>query len=123
MVNSQLIDLLQQFTPETLRELQLFVASPYFNRGVFSREAASLLAFILDAAPEYPAVRLERGAVYAAVFPGMPVVEGKLDKVMSELHKLTKEFIAVHRYLQADNEFQRHLDLAVFYRDHDLDNR
>lgn len=123
MVNSQLIELLQHFTPEALHELQLFVASPYFNRGLFSREAASLLDFILDTAPEYPVERLERGAAYAAVFPGTPVVEGKLDKVMSELHKLTKAFISVQRYRQADNEFQRLLDLAAFYRDHDLDNR
>ncbi len=47
MVNSQLIELLQHFTPEALHELQLFVASPYFNRGLFSREAAPVLGFAI----------------------------------------------------------------------------
>lgn len=123
MVKSQLIDLLQHFSPEELQELQLFVASPFFNRGNFVNEAVALMTFILAAAPAFLEPDLGREDAYQAIFPGAPVVEGKLDKVMSELHKLAKEFISVRRYMQPDNEFRRLLDQAAFYRTHALDNR
>ncbi len=123
MVNSQLIDLLQHFTPAELSELSAFVASPYFNRGAFVEETSTLLAFIEKAQPDFSESRLNRRAAYGAVFPKSPFVEGKLDKVMSELHLLAKEFVAVHHYLQPENEFQRSLDQMAFYRTRNLENR
>lgn len=123
MVNSQLIDLLQHFSADELQELQMFVASPYFNRGNFVEESLALVNFISAAAPGFAESDLKRSDAYRAVFPGSPMVEGKLDKVMSELHKLAKEFISVSRYMQPENEFRRQLDQAAFYRTHGLDQR
>lgn len=123
MIKSQLIDLLQHFNTEELQEFQFFVDSPYFNRGYFIKETQSLLAFITSTAPDFQESALRRDEAYKAVFPGMPVVEGKLDKVMSDLHKLAKEFIAVNHYMREANEFRRLLDQAVFYRSHALDSR
>lgn len=123
MVNSQLIDLLQHFSADELQELQMFVASPYFNRGNFVEESLALVNFIAAAAPGFAESDLKRSDAYRAVFPGSPMVEGKLDKVMSELHKLAKEFIAVSRYMRPENEFRRLLDQVAFYRIHSLDQR
>ncbi len=123
MVKSQLVDLLRHFSSEELREFQLFVASPYFNRGNFGEEARALLAFILAAAPDFSETDLERDRAYRSILPAGPVVEGKLDKVMSELHKLAKEFLSVNRYLRPENEFHRLLDQASFYRIHGMSNR
>lgn len=123
MVHSQLIDLLRHFTPDELHELKAFVASPYFNRGAFVEQTSTLLAFIEKAQPDFSESRLDRVAAYHLVFPKSPFVEGKLDKVMSELHLLAKEFVAVHRYMQPENQFQRALDQMVFYRTHNLENR
>ena len=123
MVKSQLIDLLQHFNREELQELELFVASPFFNRGSFAKEALTLMTFISGAAPGFSETDLDRARAYRAVFPDAPLVEGKLDKVMSELHKLAKEFIPVSRYMNPENEFRRLLDQAAFYRTHALDQR
>lgn len=123
MVHSQLIDLLQHFTPAELSEFRAFVASSYFNRGAFVEETSMLLAFIEKAQPDFSESRLDRRAAYGAVFPKAPFVEGKLDKVMSELHLLAKEFVAVHHYVQPENEFQRSLDQMAFYRTRNLENR
>ncbi len=123
MINSQLIDLLQHFTPAELHELSAFVASPYFNRGAFVAETSMLLAFIEKAQPDFSQSNLERRTAYRAVFPKSAFVEGKLDKVMSELHLLAKEFVSVHQYVQPENEFQRLLDQMTFYRTRGLDNR
>jgi len=123
MVKSQLIDLLRHFSTEELQEFRLFVASPFFNRGHFAREVEALTSFILTSAPDFSETDLGRTEAYHAIFPDSPVVEGKLDKVMSELHKLAKAFISVTRYLRPENEFRQLLDQAVFYRTRALDNR
>lgn len=123
MVNSQVIDLLRHFSPEEWPEFKAFTASPYFNRGSFVEETSALLAFLEKAQPDFSESSLDRQAAYKAVFPKKLFVEGKLDKVMSELHLLAKEFVAVHRYMQSENEFQRALDQMFFYRTHHLENR
>jgi len=123
MKNSQLIDLLQHFNAEELQELQLFVASPFFNRGNFTEETLALMNFIAEAAPGFAEADLKRANAYRAVFQDATPVEGKLDKVMSELHKLAREFVSVSRYMQPENEFRRQLDQAAFYRTHGLDQR
>lgn len=123
MVKSQLIDLLQRFAPHELREFQVFVASPYFNRSHYFNELQALLAFIIRASPDFSEDKLDKTGAYEAVFSGSTVVEGKIDKVMSELHKLAREFIQVHTYAKEKNEFQQMLDLAAFYRENGMDNR
>lgn len=123
MFNSQLIDLLRHFSPDQLSEFRLFVASPFFNREGFAQETALLLGFILKAAPSFAEEDLEREAAYQLVFPDAPLVKGKLDKVMSELHQLAKEFISVQRYMRPEHEFERLMDQADFYRTQGLSKR
>lgn len=123
MVKSQLIDLLRHFSLEELQEFRLFVASPFFNRGHFAEEVVALTSFILASAPAFSETDLGRAEAYRAIFSDSPVVEGKLDKVMSELHKLAKTFISVTHYLRPENEFRQLLDQAMFYRTRALDNR
>lgn len=123
MVKSQLIELLQKFTSDELRELQLFVASPFFNRGSFAKETQDLLDFIVAAAPDFSEMKLNRKLACNAVFPSTPVVEGKMDKVMSKLHKLSQEFISINTHQQKDNEFHQLLDRAIFYRTREMEHR
>ena len=123
MLGSQLVDLLQHFAQEELHELKLFVASPYFNRGAFAKETLLLLTFVEKTYLDLSEDNLNRTAAYRAVFPEGPFVEGKLDKVMSELHLMAKEIVAVHRYMQKDHEFHRMLDQLAFYRTRGLANR
>lgn len=123
MVKSQLVELLKKFTPDELHELQLFVASPYFNRGVFVRETQELLAWIVAAAPEFEESRLERDNAIKDVLHADKAADGKLNKVMSELHKLAKEFISVRQYTSEDNKFRQLLDQAAFFRLRAMDNR
>ena len=123
MIKSQLVDLLRKLTPEERQELQLFVASPFFNRGAFVKETQALLTFIEAAAPDFFENRLERSLACKAVFTDVKVTDGKLDKVMSELHKLSKEFLSVSRYLNEENEFRQMLDQAAFFRARSMENR
>jgi hypothetical protein len=123
MVKSQLVELLKKFTPEELRELQLFVASPYFNRGVFVRETQDLLAWIMATSPNFPENKLNRELIIKSIFGANDTPEGKLNKVMSELHKIAKDFISVKSHMSKENEFSRLIDQASFFRLRSMDNR
>lgn len=123
MRKSPLIELLQAFTPEERAEFRLFVGSPYFNRGEFSGEAPLLLRFLYGTAPDWQWEDTVRQTAYAAVFPGAAFLEGKLEKVMSLLHRLARTFISVHAGAGEKGAFQRMLDLAAFSRQRGLANR
>lgn len=123
MRKSPLIELLQAFTPEERAEFRFFVNSPYFNRGEFRDEAPLLLHFLYGTAPDWSWGEGTRRAAYPAVFPDAAFVEGKLEKVMSVLHRLARIFVSVHASAGEKGEFQRHLDLAAFSRQRGLANR
>lgn len=124
MRKSPLIELLEAFTTVELAEFQLFVRSPYFNRGEFCDEAPLLLqALMNNSSPEWRWEEETRRVAYTAVFPGMPFIEGKLEKVMSLLHRLARLFISLHSKLSQADDFQQTLELARFSRKRALQNR
>lgn len=123
MHNSQLVEILQQFSSAEMEEFRLFTASPYYNRGVFVKETQSLLGYIIDSAPEFAPDSLGRDSVYAFLFPQSKWVEGKLDKIISELHKLCRKFIETTCYHAPQNQFRQLLDQAHFFAERKLQTR
>ncbi len=123
MRKSPLSELLKVLSPEERTEFSLFVASPYFNRGEFSVEAPRLLQFLYETALDSYWQEEARLAAYAAVFPGSDFVEGKLEKVMSVLHRLARLFVSEHLRQGEKGEFQRQFDMAAFSRQRGLRNR
>lgn len=123
MRKSPLAELLKVLSPEERAEFSLFVASPYFNRGEFSAEAPRLLRFLYETALESYWQDEARRAAYDAVFPGADFVEGKLEKVMSVLHRLARLFVSEHLRSGEKGEFQHLFDLAAFSRQRGLHNR
>lgn len=122
MFKSQLIDLLRIFSPEEIRELQLFVASPFFNRGDFVKETQALLLYIATI-DDFSEKRLDRSLASKAVFPQTQASDGKMNKVMSELYKLSKEFLYIRKCTDKGNEFRQLLAQASIYRIRLLENR
>lgn len=61
--------------------------------------------------------------VFAALFPGQTFVEGKLDKVRVEAHKVVRTFLTVQHYLRVGNEFDQVFDLSEVVRARGLDTR
>ncbi len=123
MRKSPLIELLEAFTPEELAEFQLFVQSPYFNRGEFCEEAPLLLRVLVEDASEWRWDEEARRAAFAAVFPDTPFIDGKLEKVMSVLHRLARLFVSIHSRVGEPDDFEQMLDLARFSRRRALHNR
>jgi hypothetical protein len=121
MHNSQLVEILQCFTPDEIEEFKLFTASPFYNRGIFVKETQGLLEFIT--ASSFNPDALSRDSAYRFLFQDSKWVEGKLDKIISELHKLCRKFIETTTYHKPQNQFRHLLDQAQFFADCKLETR
>lgn len=110
METTFVFELIKCLSAAERHELELFLASPYFNRGKQAGELMALLRYMLGFLSRPEAPDLGKLAVYQYIFPGMPWVEGKLDKLLVEMKKLLRTFLLNRQYFQAENEFQAELD-------------
>ncbi|HNE27626.1 MAG: hypothetical protein U0U46_10820 [Saprospiraceae bacterium] len=64
-----------------------------------------------------------RRQAFAVIFPGKTFGEGKLEKVMTVLHRLARQFVFIHPQLDESQQFRQLLGLARFSRLRGLNNR
>lgn len=122
MENSKLLLLLKTFDASEWRAFKDFVESPYFNKN---KELIRLFLYLKKQAGKgFPAAKVQREAVYAAVYPGEPYNEKQLNYTISLLLKLAERFIAVQcfekSYIEPDYQAlteysQRHLEKNYAY--------
>jgi hypothetical protein len=122
MEQSHIFELIAVFSPEERKEFELFIESPFFNRNTRNTEVQHLYALILHAHDNPDAPRSKED-IYKVLFPDKDWINGKIDKLMTELTKLARTFIVTQKYLQEENEFQQMIDLAAFYKHRSLDSR
>lgn len=123
MEQSQLIELIRTLKSEEKAQVLSFGAIQLFNNGRMKAQVIPLLDLCLSHPWHIPEQRLEKKQVYATLFPGQEFIEGKLDKVMVEAHKIVRAFLLVQRYFSAENEFHQLLDFAEEVRGRGLDAR
>ncbi len=123
MEQSQLVELIRTLKPEELAQIRHFAAIPFFNNGRMRAQIIPLLDIFLNHPWHFSEQKLEKKEVYATVFPSQEFVEGKLDKVMVEAHKVVKNFLLVQRYLREENEFGQLLDFSEEVRSRGLEGR
>ncbi|MFN0175598.1 MAG: hypothetical protein ACKVU0_13185 [Saprospiraceae bacterium] len=66
---------------------------------------------------------LEKNEVYAKLFPGQEFLEGKLEKVMVEAHKIVRAFLLVQHYFREENDFQQGFDFSKVVHKRGLTSR
>lgn len=120
MEQSNLVELIKALSPAERERALQFATISFLNQGKMRAYVVPLLKVCLRHPWETAAQTLEKNAVYAEVFSGQPFVEGKLEKLMVEAHKLLRTFLSVQHYLRPDNEFQQLLDFAEVIRSRDL---
>ncbi len=116
MENSKLLTLLQTFKSSELREFKDFVASPYFNKN---KELVLFYAYLRKHAPHFPPAKIERLAIYKALFPNKPYDEKHLNYLMSFLLKLAEEYVGLKKY-QTTKTLGEYQQLSSFV-ERDLD--
>jgi hypothetical protein len=112
MRNTLLIETLSWLNPDDIHELHLFVQSEFHNRGNNRDEIIRLFTILAEMYPSFDSVKLEKDNLYPCVFPGVPKINSKLEKLFSELYKLVKNYLTWKQYHQAENNFQRSMDWA-----------
>lgn len=105
MVDSSLVKLLQTFNALEKREARKFLCSPFFNQR---QDLIVLFDFLTQ--EKQP----DRQAVWAHLFGQIPLDLPKLRLLMTYLHQLLEQYLAVRELQQEPLEMQ--LRLSVAYR-------
>jgi hypothetical protein len=121
MHNSSLLETLSVFNADELAAFHRFVHSPFFNDGPHTRHCIALWQCLRPYAPRFEHAGLEAKRMYVRVFPGKSYVKGKLEVVMSKLHRLAKQYAALST--AAGFEDPEPLRLAAFFRRRGLPQR
>ncbi|MFN0215011.1 MAG: hypothetical protein ACKVT2_12215 [Saprospiraceae bacterium] len=122
-MNIFLIDIIKSFGKEDEQKIFDFLDSPFFNQGVIVPELKALYMAIRQAAPDYSKTQLDSNTIYNAVFPGKPFVEGKLDKLMSDLKKQLRLYALANEYFSEKNEVEQQIAWAAWLRKKNLRER
>lgn len=123
MTNTYLIEVIKVLTPAERKEMALFLASPYFNKGSNAEELKHLYQIIIEAAPEVSDFILNKEKVYFKIFSAQKIVPGKLEKLMTDLNKLLRNFLLTQRYFSEDNQAEQQIEWAVWLRERGLSDR
>ncbi|MBL7827995.1 MAG: hypothetical protein JNJ57_15300 [Saprospiraceae bacterium] len=117
MRKSKLILTLATFDEAKWKEFRLFLQSPYHNRGKESAAILRLFQFCYAFRRNFSKPGFTKEAAYEFVFPRTAEVGGKLEKLMSNLYKLTGEFIVLDQREPTGSDA---VPLANYFVQHDL---
>jgi hypothetical protein len=123
MKDSQLIELIQRLKQPEKAQILQFAAISLFNDGRMRAQVIPLLEVCLEDSWHSRTQNLDKKTVFALVFPDQKFVEGKLEKVMVEAHRVVKTFLLVQNYLREDNGFGQTFDFAQIARMRGLEDR
>ncbi len=116
MEQSQLLGLIGTLTSTEKEQIIHFASNPVFNQGKLKEYVPRLLDICLNYSLHENKNGLEKKSVYAMLFPDQAFIEGKLEKIMVEAHKVVRKMLIVNQYLQEENEFQQTFDYSKVLR-------
>ncbi len=116
MKNSKLIDILKALTKEEIKALETFITYAKTKENTFAQQ---LFAFLFKQYPEFLERNIEKNKVYKKLFPTKKYDENKLSKIMSEITKITEEYIITNQ--SKNNELSNKIQLLKFYNERDLE--
>lgn len=121
MEQSLLAALIRTLIPEEKTQILHFAAAGIFNNGRMKAQVIPLLDIFLNHPWDFCEQRMEKKEVFAKVFSNQAFVEGKLEKLMVEAHRVVKAFLIAQRYFREDNEFNQLIDYSEELRVRGLD--
>lgn len=99
MLQSRLISLFRNFSKEEFKRFEVFLLSPYFN------QSDKLIRFFRLIEPHYPlfeSKKLQKEKIYSALHTGSEYNDLTMRKLISDLFKLAKAFVAQEGYMNDD---------------------
>lgn len=119
MKQSFLSSLFNTLTESEISALESVVQSPYLYRGI-NQDKLLMMLYLLKENPDSPPEKEELSEI---LFPGMPWVPGKIDKLMSEFSHLIRLFLLIEPVLKETNSFDHQMEWAVTLRKRGLMSR
>jgi len=123
MEKSHLVDLVKTLNPNEMGHLLEFSTFSFFNIGKMKDRVTPLLELCLNNLRNSTPQNLEKKLVYTSLFPGQDYLEGKLEKVMVDAHKIVRSFLLVQHYFREENEFHQDFDFSEVVRKRGLASR
>ncbi len=119
MHNSDLVELLALLQPDEKRRLR-----GYLRDNAQARPEVSALAeYTLEHLNDEEKSTLSRATAYNFIFPGLPPITNKLEKLMSDTLQLVRQFVAVEMATRDLREMQQQVLLQRFYRERKLEKK
>ena len=97
MENTRLINLLKSFSADELREFELFVTSPFYNR---ENALTGLFVILKQHYPEFTGKDFNKEKIYHELFPGKKFNDPLLRNTFSDLLKLCEEYLKISQFRQ-----------------------
>lgn len=117
MIKSTLVEILRTFNEDEQRRLIDFFRSPWCTPNWQSPEPLRLVSHIFDSLNHRRITDLDRAILYGHVFPGMPPVFNKLEKLFSTTLKSVRQFIHYEMFTRQCQPAQAYLLQAEFFRE------
>ncbi len=112
MIKSKLFTTLKIVPTSHLQKIELFIQSPFFNKQAPSLELLNLFSILRNAVLEETTHNLDKSSVARL----MGVNEKRLDKLMSYLLNLVKQYIIIHQSGVLEDPTIQLMNLSKFYR-------
>ncbi|MCB9048693.1 MAG: hypothetical protein H6556_04600 [Lewinellaceae bacterium] len=116
MYQSRLVKHIRELSVKDRERFMQFTFSPYFNQHEKTQELLTLILDRLDG----PAKKMEKEAMFKALFKGEPYDEQQLHNVMSYLKRLYHDFLAYEQFGRKRYN-QRLYTLQAAYNNHQFD--
>ena len=123
MEQSQLVELIRTLSTQEKEHILQFASLSMFNQGRMRVQVGPLLDICLNHPWHDPEQKLEKKAVFSKLFHAQEFIEGKLEKVMVDAHKVIRTFLLTQNYFQEENEFHQVYDFSEIVRKRGLELR
>jgi len=91
MKSSILIEILQSFSTNEIKELGEFIRSPFYNKN---ESVIKLYDYLRKYYPEFPEDKIEKETVYRKIFSGTQYNDGFMRKVIFQLSRLGENYLS-----------------------------
>jgi hypothetical protein len=95
LVKSKFLDIVKTFSPQELKDFRDFIHSPYHNRN---KKVRLIFEIVKKNAPAWESEKLSKEKIFQKLFPGKQYNDVVMRILLSDLVKLTEEFLAFSRY-------------------------
>ncbi len=109
MVNTKLIRILKAMQESELKQLDKFIASPFFNE---SKNLIQFFSYLRKLSPNWEEEKLKKEKIWKKIFPKEPFNDTRFRQNVSQLFQLVEKFITQHLSFTKEQYFQNRI---IFY--------